>query len=222
MGDNEGRTSRSRVLIVDDHQTFAELLALALGSQPDFYCAGTAATGAEAVEMALRLKPDMVVMDIQLARENGLDVTRRIRAAVPDTIVVVVSAHRDADWLVRAAQAGASAFIPKSGSLDEMLSVLREARQGAMLVSASMFGPTPAPPPMVDPGVASLTVREGEVLTLMGKGVAPVGIARMLGISVNTCRGYVKSIHLKLGVRSQLEAVVKAQRLGIIGAHHET
>jgi DNA-binding NarL/FixJ family response regulator len=210
------------VLIVDDHQTFAELLALALGSQPDFDCAGTAATGAAAVELAQRLKPDMVVMDIELTRESGLDVTRRIRTAVPDTVVVVVSAHRDADWVVRAAQAGASAFVPKSGSLEEMLSVLREARQGAMLVSASMFGATPGQPPVVDPGVASLTVREGEVLTLMGKGLAPVGIARMLGISVNTCRGYVKSIHLKLGVKSQLEAVVKAQRLGIIEADHDS
>jgi DNA-binding NarL/FixJ family response regulator len=218
VGDNEGRTSISRVLIVDDHQTFAELLALALGSQPDFDCAGTAATGAAAVEMALRLKPDMVVMDIELGLESGLDVTRQIRAAVPDTIVVVVSAHRDADWVGRSAQAGASAFVPKSGSLDEMLSVLREARQGAMLVSASMYVATPARPSAIDAGVGSLTVREGEVLTLMGKGVAPVGIARTLGISVNTCRGYVKSIHLKLGVRSQLEAVVKAQRLGIIGA----
>jgi DNA-binding NarL/FixJ family response regulator len=206
------------VLIVDDHQTFAELLALALGSQPDFECAGTAATGAAAVEMALRLNPDIVVMDIELTRESGLDVTRRIRAAVPDTTVVVVSAHRDADWVVRAAQAGASAFVPKSGSLVEMLSVLRQARQGAMLVSASMFGATPQPP-VVDPGVASLTVREGEVLTLMGRGLAPVGIARLLGISVNTCRGYVKSIHLKLGVRSQLEAVVKAQRLGVMADH---
>jgi DNA-binding NarL/FixJ family response regulator len=207
------------VLIVDDHQTFAELLALALGSQPDFDCAGIAATGAAAIEMALRLNPDIVVMDIELTRESGLDVTRRIRAAVPDTTVVVVSAHRDADWVVRAAQAGASAFVPKSGSLVEMLSVLRQARQGAMLVSASMFGATPAQSPVVDPGVASLTVREGEVLTLMGKGLAPVGIARMLGISVNTCRGYVKSIHLKLGVRSQLEAVVKAQRLGMMADH---
>ncbi|MFF3446559.1 response regulator [Streptomyces sp. NPDC002667] len=209
----------TRVLIVDDHRTFAELLAFALGSQPDFDCAGWAGTGSAAVELAVRERPDMVVMDISLGAESGLEVTRRIREATPDATVVIVSAHRDPDWVVRAAQAGASAFVPKSGSLDEMLGVLRDVRQGSMLVAASMFGEPPRPPATEDPVVASLTPRETEVLTLMGKGLAPAAIARLLGISVNTCRGYVKSIHLKLGVRSQLQAVVKAQQLGLVEAH---
>jgi DNA-binding NarL/FixJ family response regulator len=220
MGE-QGGSSATRVLIVDDHQTFAELLAFALGSQPDFDCAGFAATGAAAVDLAVKESPDMVVMDIALGRESGLDVTRRIRAAAPSTTVVIVSAHRDPEWVIRAAQAGASAFVPKSGSLEEMLTVLREVRQGSMLVSASMFGEPAGPPNPADPGAASLTVREAEVLTLMGKGLAPAAIAKILGIRLNTCRGYVKAIHLKLGVRSQLEAVVKAQRLGIIEAHND-
>lgn len=209
----------TRVLIVDDHRTFAELLALALGAQPDFVCEGFAATVADAVEQVERRRPDMVVMDIQLGEESGLDATRRIRTASPETTVVIVSAHRDPNWVVRAAQAGASAFVPKSGSLDEMLAVLREVRQGSMLVSASMFTAAPTAARVTDPGAASLTVREAEVLTLMGKGLAPAAIARKLGITVNTCRGYVKAIHAKLGVRSQLEAVVKAHRLGIIEAN---
>jgi DNA-binding NarL/FixJ family response regulator len=148
-------------------------------------------------------------MDIELDQESGLDVTRKLREAVPNLVVVVVTAHRDADWVVRAAQAGANAFAPKSGALDEMLTILRDARSGAMTVASSRV-------PSADPGAASLTAREREVLTLLGKGVAPVAVARLLGITVNTARGYVKSIHAKLGVRSQLEAVLKAQRLGII------
>ncbi|MFJ9587200.1 response regulator [Streptomyces acidicola] len=215
------RSSATRVLIVDDHRTFAELLALALGAQPDFDCAGLAGTGTAAVDLAARERPDVVVMDITLGKECGLDVTRRIRETMPGTTVVIVSAHRDHDWVVRAAQAGASAFVPKSGSLEEMLTALREARQGPMLVSASMFGAPGAPPETADPGAASLTARESQVLALMGRGMGPASIAKLLGISVNTCRGYVKAIHLKLGVRSQLEAVVKAQRLGIITAHHD-
>jgi DNA-binding NarL/FixJ family response regulator len=206
----------TRVLIVDDHQTFAQLLALAVSSQPDFECVGTAGTGAEALRLATQLMPDLVVMDIELDQESGLDVTRKLREAVPSLVVVVVTAHRDADWVVRAAQAGANAFAPKSGALDEMLTILRGARSGAMTVASSMFAATPFRQPSADPGAASLTAREREVLTLLGKGVAPVAVARMLGITVNTARGYVKSIHAKLGVRSQLEAVLKAQRLGII------
>jgi DNA-binding NarL/FixJ family response regulator len=205
------------VLIVDDHQIFSELLAMALGLQDDFECIGTASSGAAAVDLAARQRPDMVVMDIQLAKENGLEITRRIRAAVPDSVVVVVSAHRDPDWVLRAAQAGASAFAPKTGSLTEMLSVLRQARNGSMLVAPSVYNQPPSrPPPVRDSATERLTGREQEVLVLMGKGMAPRGIARLLGISINTCRGYVKTIHGKLGVRSQLEAVVKAQRLGLL------
>jgi DNA-binding NarL/FixJ family response regulator len=209
-------------MIVDDHQAFAELLALALDGQPDFVVVGTVSGGDEAARMAAERRPDMVVMDIQLVAESGLDVTRRLRKELPETVVVVVTAHRDHDWVVRAAQAGASAFVPKSGSLDEMLSVLRDARQGSMVVASSLYESRAVRPVIPDPGASSLTVREAEVLTLMGRGMAPVAMARLLGISVNTCRGYVKSIHLKLDVRSQLEAVVKAQRLGIIEARHDS
>ncbi|MFJ2114452.1 MULTISPECIES: response regulator [unclassified Streptomyces] len=216
----QGGSTAMRVMIVDDHRTFAELLAFALASQPDFDCAGYASTGAAAVDLAARERPDMVVMDIALGGESGLDVTRRIREVTPDTTVVIVSAHRDPDWVIRAARAGASAFVPKSGSLEEMLAALRQARPGPMLVSASTFGAPSGPPEPAGPGTAGLTARESQVLTLMGQGLGPAEIAGLLGISVNTCRGYVKAIHLKLGVRSQLEAVVKAQRLGLIAAHH--
>ena len=206
----------SRVLIVDDHNTFADLLAMALSSEEDFQCVGTASTGAAALDLATRLRPDIVVMDIQLGAESGLDVARRIRDLLPNSVIVVVSAHRDPNWVVRAAQSGASAFAPKSGSLTEMLSVLRGARNGSMLVAPSLFQQVVGAMPEPKLPAEKLTAREQDVLVLMGKGVAPTEIARVLNISVNTCRGYVKTIHAKLGVRSQLEAVVKAQRLGLI------
>jgi DNA-binding NarL/FixJ family response regulator len=206
------------VLIVDDHSTFAELLALALNGQADFECIATAATAAEAVATSLRLQPDVVVMDIQLGRDSGLEAARRIRAALPHVVIVVVSAHRDPTWVVRAAQAGASAFAPKTGSLSEILSVLRGARNGGMLVAPSLFNAVAAVIPESGGLVDKLTGREQEVLVLMGRGMVVAAIAKVLNISVHTCRGYVKSIHAKLDVRSQLEAVVKAQRLGLIEA----
>ena len=206
-----------RVMVVDDHQTFADLLSLALSSEPDLECIGTAGSAAEAVAMAAELRPDVVVMDIEMPRQDGLAATRRLREVVPDLVIVVVTAHRDPQWVLRATQAGASAFVPKNGSLPEMLDVLRRARNGGMLVAASAFGSAVAPPERRSPRPrVELTQRERDVLHCLNRGMAPKAIARVLGISLHTCRGYVKSLLSKLGVSSQLEAVVTAQRLGLI------
>ena len=211
-----------RIMVVDDHRAFGDLLSFAVSTQPEMVCVGTATSAAQGVAMAVDLRPDVIVMDIVMPRQDGLAATRRIREVVPDAVIVVVSAHRDPQWVVRAAQAGASAFVPKDGSLDEMLDVLRRVRQGSMLVAPSVFSgggaiTIRATGEAVQPFPA-LTHREREVLAWLGKGLAPTAIARVLGISVHTSRGYVKSLLGKLGVRSQLEAVVKAQQIGLLDA----
>ena len=207
-----------RVLVVDDHRTFAELLAGALQAA-GMDVLGTAHSAAQAVGMAEDLQPDVVVMDIEMPREDGLSATRRLRQVAPHTVVAVVSAHRDPEWVVRATQAGASAFIPKDGSLTEMIDILTRVRAGQMLVAPSTFSSAPTAgsrPGAADELRPQLTRREQEVLDCLGRGMQIKGIARVLGITVETCRGYVKSLHAKLGVRSQLEAVVKAQQLGLL------
>ena len=207
-----------RVLVVDDHRTFAELLSGALAASGMEPC-GVATSGAQALAMVQELRPDIVVMDIEMPRQDGLATTRRIREVAPHTLVAVVTAHRDPDWVARAAQAGASAFIPKDGSLSEMIDVLTRVRAGQMLVAPSTFAATPTagsrplPATEVRP---QLTRREQEVLNCLGRGMQVKAIARVLGIGVETCRGYVKALHVKLGVGSQLEAVVKAQKLGLL------
>jgi DNA-binding NarL/FixJ family response regulator len=208
-----------RVLVVDDHRTFADLLSGALAAS-GMNCVGTANTAAKAVAMAAALQPDIVVMDIQMPREDGLSATRRIREAAPDAVVAVVTAHRDPDWVVRAAQAGASAFIPKDGSLTEMLDVLGRVQAGQMLVAPSTFTGDSTERADARPSRETapvLTRREQQVLECFGRGMAVKSVARVLGITQETCRGYVKSLHIKLGARSQLEAVVKAQQLGLLG-----
>jgi DNA-binding NarL/FixJ family response regulator len=216
--------SAVRVLVVDDHRTFAELLSGALGAA-GMHALGTASSGAQAVAMAEQLQPDVVVMDINMPRQDGLAATRRIREVAPNTVVAVVTAHRDPDWVVRAAQAGASAFIPKDGSLEEMIDVLTRVRPGQMLVAPSTFsgggGAAATPVREATENVPVLTRREQEVLDCLGRGMQVKAIARVLGITLDTCRGYVKSLHSKLGVRSQLEAVIKAQQLGLIGPPDE-
>jgi DNA-binding NarL/FixJ family response regulator len=209
-----------RVLVVDDHRTFAELLSGALEAA-GMDVLGTAHSAAEAIAVAADTQPDVVVMDIEMPRQDGLSATRRLREVAPGAVVAVVTAHRDPDWVVRATQAGASAFIPKDGSLAEMIDVLTRVRPGQMLVAPSTFSGTSAagsrPVPVNEPR-PHLTRREQEVLDCLGRGMQVKAIARVLGITLETCRGYVKSLHVKLGVRSQLEAVVKAQQLGLLAA----
>jgi DNA-binding NarL/FixJ family response regulator len=208
----------SRVLVVDDHRTFAELLAGALQAA-GMAVLGTAHSAAQAVAMAQDLQPDVVVMDLQMPRHDGLTATRRVREVAPLTVVAAVSDHRDPEWVVRATQAGASAFIPKDCSLAEMLDTLTRVRAGQMLIAPSTFSSAPSHgtrPAPVSEVPLQLTRREREVLDCLGAGMQVKAIARVLGITLQTCRGYVKSLHAKLGVRSQLEAVVKAQELGLL------
>ncbi len=201
------------VLVVDDQVTFADLLAEAL-TAAGMVCVGTAHTAAEAVQLAERLQPDQVVMDVSLPDTDGLTATRLVRDRCPHTVVTVLTAHQDPAWVVRATQAGAGAFVPKNGSLRQLLDVLRAARNGRMVVAPSTF--TVPATPVVDSGAPTLTRREQEVLELLAGGLPVKAVGRALGISVETCRGYVKSLHAKLGVGSQVELVVQAQRLGLL------
>jgi DNA-binding NarL/FixJ family response regulator len=208
-----------RVLLIDDHQAFAELLSGALAAA-GMHTVGIASSAAQGVALAQHLQPDIVVLDIQMPRQDGLAATRRVREVAPGAVVAVVTAHRDPAWVVRAAQAGASAFIPKYGSLTEMLDVLNRVRAGQMLVAPSAFTPRLPVAGVRGPGHEAgpkLTPRERQVLNCLGRGMPIKSTARMLGISQDTCRGYVKSLHSKLSARSQLEVVLEAQRLGLLG-----
>jgi DNA-binding NarL/FixJ family response regulator len=204
-----------RILVVDDHRSFADLLAAALDSVPGMVCVGTASTAAEALIKARELQPSIVIMDIQMPGQDGLQATRRIREAVPDALVAVVTAHRGHEWITRAAQAGASAFITKDGSLAELIETIANVRAGKMLIAQGAF-PSPEPASGSSSARPVLVQRELDVLTYLGQGMQVKAIAKVLGITLQTCRSYIKSLHHKLGVSSQLEVVIKAQHLGLL------
>jgi DNA-binding NarL/FixJ family response regulator len=209
----DSRTSL-RVLVVDDHRAFAEMLGFALSTTDGMECVGVCASAAEATDAAARLRPDAVVLDIEMPGEDGLTATRRLVEALPGVAVVIVSAHRRPGWVTRAAHAGAAAFVPKDCPLHEIVDVLRTARPGRMVVAASAW---------TDEGEAreaavatSVTPRELMVLDGLGHGTPLKRIARDLAVTVPTCRGYLRTLMLKLGVGTQLEAVLRGQQLGLL------
>jgi DNA-binding NarL/FixJ family response regulator len=206
-----------RVLVVDDHRAFADLLGFALSAQPDITCVGIATDVAQGITAAVAAQPDIVMLDIALAEEDGLVAIPQFRQAVPGVRIAVLTAHRGMRWMVQAGQAGASAFIPKDGPLTDVLDVIRRAGTGPMIIARSArssgYGESD-----VHATTNLLTRRERDVLDGLGKGQPPKIIARSLGISVQTCRGYLKTLMSKLDTASQLETVVAAQRIGLLRA----
>lgn len=209
------------ILVVDDHQTFNDLIRLALDDQPDLDCVGSARNAVDAHAEIARHRPRIVLMDVDLGPDDGLDLTEELLAEDPDLLVVVLTAHGDARVMQRAAAAGACALLPKDGSLPDLLAALRTARQGELFVHPALLRT------LLDEQVAAdrrglarpeLTPRERLVLHLLAEGRSVNDIARELGISVHTCRGYVKTLLSKLGAHSQLEAVVIAGTHGLVNA----
>lgn len=213
-------TRATRVLIVDDHTTFAELLMSALDREPDLNAVGTANSVSAGVERFLALAPDVVVMDYHLPDGTGLTAARQILAASPGTRIIVLTGDPTSDALERAASLGVCAFLPKDGSLATVLDTLRHARSGAMVVHPQLLArlATRGLARRDQPPVPAFTQREREVLQLMAAGKDVRANSKALGISQNTCRGYVKSILAKLGAHSQLEAVAAAAKLGLLEA----
>jgi DNA-binding NarL/FixJ family response regulator len=211
-----------RVLVVDDHQTVADLLAVALRYETDIECVGRAATATEGIALVERDQPDVVLMDLSLPDMDGLQATAIITAAHPQMRVILLTAATDPRLVAQAAGAGACAFVPKSAGLEVLLDAIRGARHGAMVVDPAVLtalaelASRPAARRQQQRQVGALTGREQDVLGLLGTGLDVRRVAQRLGISQNTCRGHVKSVLAKLGCHSQLEAVVVATRLGLL------
>ena len=215
----DGR-SRRRVVLVDDHTAFVDLLRFALAGLDDFECVGSASSVVDVVSVVARCSPDLVVVDLMLGDDDGLDAVRRLRARWPDLVIVVASARSDAYTLAAVAAAGANGFAPKRGALAELLTILRSAQPTTMSVAPTLL-PSTVARSGEDIGPVRLTSREADVLALMARGASVPAIARLLDISVNTCRSYVRGVHTKLGVRTQVEAVLKAHRIGLVEPSEE-
>jgi DNA-binding NarL/FixJ family response regulator len=216
--------AETTVALIDDHQTLLDLLSLAITAEHDLAVVGTATTAAAGRRLVDRTEPDVVLLDFALPDGDGITLATELAEHHPQIRVVMLTASQDAALISRAAAAGAAGLVAKSGALGQVLKTIRSARTGSMVVDPILLaGLTPAPP---DPqqfedaravrNRPQLTVRELDVLALLAVGKDARTIAHELLISLHTCRGYVKSLLAKLESHSQLEAVVKAGRLGLL------
>lgn len=213
MGDEAGPAPR-RVVIVDDHHTFSELLTLGLTAHSTLTCVGTADDVASALQVVAREQPDVVVMDVRLGRESGVTATAAITERWPDIAVVVLTAYPTRQLMADVIRAGASAMLPKDGALEELFDAVMRAQPRLFTVPPRLMEimmKDQAGPP------SPLTPREHAVLQLLAAGRDARSISKELDISLSTCRSYVKSLLAKLGAHSQLEAVVIAHDRGLVG-----
>jgi DNA-binding NarL/FixJ family response regulator len=213
-----GATATSTsVLVVDDHKTVADLLAVVLDADPDFTCVGTAPGVAKGLAMVHELKPDLVLMDVHLGDGDGVEATSELTATYPELRVVVMTAHADAPLMRRASDAGACCLLHKDGSLTDLLQALRTARRGGLIVHPALLESLMASRPRRRSDyLPPLTRRERDVLKMLADGAEAREISKKLGISVHTCRSYLKSLLQKLNAHSQLEAVVIAKNHGLV------
>lgn len=210
-------SAQTSVLVVDDHRVVADAIGMAINGEPDMHCVATAHNAAQARALAKHWRPDVIMMDVRLGADDGIELAAELIHDAPDVRVIVLSAFIDQALLTRSLNAGACALLPKDGSLDQILGALRSSTRGGFDIDPAVLR-TLARSRANHHGapVPRLTPREADVLRSLSDGADAVMIAKELGISVLTCRGYVKTLLRKLHAHSQLEAVVTANRLGLI------
>ena len=208
------------VLIVDDHALFRRGLQMVLEGEADIDVVGEASDGQEAVERAERTSPDVVLMDVRMPKRSGIEATRAIKDMLPSTKILMLTISDEEADLYEAIKAGASGYLLKEISIDEVANAVRAVQQGQSLISPSMASKLLTEfAAMVKrrdersqvPG-PRLTERELEVLKLVAKGMNNRDIGAELFISENTVKNHVRNILEKLHLHSRMEAVVYAVR----------
>ncbi|HTX83150.1 MAG TPA: response regulator transcription factor [Streptosporangiaceae bacterium] len=215
-----------RVLIVEDHPVVAEGLSSLLEDYPDLTVAAIAGSVADAIATAERVQFDVAMVDFHLPDGTGADAADGIRASCPSAAIVFLSADDSDKRLLTAIESGASSYLLKSASGDEIVESIRAAAAGRNLIPAGAIADALARDREIAREhsrqaevLSSLTPREKEILALMAEGADNRAVARQLHISYATVRTHVRSILTKLGARSQLDAVAKASQLGFHGLH---
>jgi len=204
-----------KLLVADDHKIFRQ-------EEPDLQVVGEAADGREAVKKATELKPDVILMDIAMANLNGLEATKQIKKVLPDVKVIMLTMHKNEEYVLQSFQAGASGYILKEGAVEELVSAIRSIHQDKSVLSPSISktlidaylrkmetGKTETPFDL-------LTDREREVLQLIAEGYTNREVAKSLFISVKTVEAHRAHIMQKLNIHEIAKLVKYAIQKGLV------
>ena len=218
-----------RIMIVDDHPLFREGLRRVLKEEDDLLVEAEVADGQQAIVLASDIHPDVILLDINLPSMNGLQVTREIKASLPDTAIINLTAYHDEEQIIHAINAGASAYYPKEVMPDKLIFAVRQVTKGQWVIDDRVLTEKEmkdwlfeqyrqlAVPGLVDDSrFAPLSAREMEILQYVVRGSSNKEIAHTLQISQQTVKNHISSILRKLDVKDRTEAAVYALRHGWI------
>ena len=203
-----------RVLIAEDQRIVREGIIALLEDEPEIEIAGEATNGQEAVDLVERLRPDVVLMDLQMPVMDGPEATRRIKARVPEARILVLTTYATDEFIFKALRAGAQGYLLKDTSADELLAAIAAIHAGQTQLASAVAARLVAG--VIEDQAEPLTPRELEVLTLMSHGRSNNEIARELHIAPRTTKVHVQNILGKLGATNRTEAVSIAARRKLI------
>lgn len=206
-----------RIVVADDHPIVRDGLVMVLNTQPDFAVAGEAGTGAEAARLALALRPDVLLLDLEMPEGDGVETLRRLQEAGAAARVIVFTAFDTDDRILAALRAGAQGYLLKGAPREELFRAVRTVAAGGSLLTPVVASrllrhvaepeATPAP---------TLTERERETLRLLGRGLQNKEIAARLGVRERTAKFHVAALMRKLGAGNRTEVVTLATQRGLL------
>jgi len=211
---------KMRILLAEDHKVVREGTRKLLESQPDFEVVGEASDGIEAVELAKKLKPEIIIMDVSMPRLNGIEATRQIKAIYPNIAILPLTGYDDDEYVFALLEAGAAGYLLKDSSGEELIEAIRQVMTGEPVLHPKIMKKvlnrlrSPVDGQAVQTAGEVLSDREPEVLRLAAQGMSNMEIADSLTLSVRTVQTHLRSIFNKLGVGSRSEAIVYGLKKG--------
>jgi DNA-binding NarL/FixJ family response regulator len=213
--------SKIRIVLADDHVLLRQGTRQLLEHEPDMEVVGEASDGAEAVELVVKTKPDVVIIDVAMPGMNGIEATKRIKAVLPGTKILVLTGYDYDEYIFSLLEIGAAGYLLKDVSGDELVGSVRAVYQGEPVLHPTVMRKLmdrfkTAPPASVPQkeSTALLSEREIEVMKLAVSGKSNKDIAEALNISLRTVQAHMRSIFNKLGVGSRSEAIVSGLKRG--------